>query len=1141
MSSSTLGLFLRHLALSDEVSRLGSASDRQLLTSYETERGEAAFTELVRRHGPMVLRTCRRVLGQGPDADDAFQATFVLLARKAGRLSREEAGPLSLGGWLHRVAYQTSQNVLSQGSRRKTREQRATAMPPAERSPVTEASWNELRPILDAELNALPDDARRLLVACYLQEKTHSEAAVELGLPLGSLARRLDTARELLASRLARKGITVSSALLAALLGESASAADVPAVLMVHTVEAAVTFAGRAGASVGDPVARLVNAGLANMAKGRTYLSLGLAGLVGLLGVGLLACQTFQAPPDQDATPAQVKSVLADQYGDPLPPGALARLGTQRMRTAETGARSVLFTPDGRAVLTAGRDNPARLWDLTTGKLLRQFGDGVRRHVTAAALSPDGRVLAGRGGSDGGLRLWEFASGKLLAEGKGGPADLVCVAFAPDGKAVASVGNDGKLRLWDARLGHERWVQHCPAGHVAAVVFSEDGKTLAAVETKGLSLWDTATGQKSARRWDSDRPFAAAVFSPDGGTLAVACVPPTHAKDPIVRLVDVATLKEVRQLSLEKLGPTNVDPIQALALSRGGRILATASGSGEVSLWDTETGKELRRCQGDRSFSTALAFSADGELFVGADRGILRLWETATAKERLPVRGGNRQIVSAVAFAPDGQTVISSGWDGSVREWDPATGSERRQLVPPGEHAGDRQHVGFAAAVSADGKSVAAVHLVWALRPGEPFGLLARTWDRGTVKERTRNSRDLAEGLPSPMALSPDGKTVAFVRAAGGSEEVNLWELATGKVLFRFRGGQPAFSPDGRLVVTTLRGPNEWMFSLWDASTGKQHCTVPMPKGHSYRMAFSPEGKSLATVSNPGAKHTIHLWQIQEESSKSGQALRVGPPRLLTEAQAMVRDLAFSPDGHSLAVPEAGGTLRIVETATGSERLRLTGHAGEIWSLAFSPEGRRLASGGADTTILIWDLTGRLEGGRLRPGQLFGQKMTEIWADLAADDARRAGRALWALAADPARSLPFLKEHLRPAVPLSPAAAAKLLSDLDDKSYAVRTQARRELEKLDAVAEPAMRQARAKTISAEVRRALDEMLTAVEAHRQRPAGEVLRGLRAVEVLEQIGTTGARQLLRAWADGAPGAALTQQARVALDRAGRSARP
>ena len=125
MSTTTVGLFLRHLALSEEVSRLGTASDRDLLAAYESGRSQAAFTELMRRHGPMVLRTCRRVLGRGPDAEDAFQATFVLLARKAVQLRRETAGRLSLGGWLHRVAYQTALNVLAKIDRRRTRERQA--------------------------------------------------------------------------------------------------------------------------------------------------------------------------------------------------------------------------------------------------------------------------------------------------------------------------------------------------------------------------------------------------------------------------------------------------------------------------------------------------------------------------------------------------------------------------------------------------------------------------------------------------------------------------------------------------------------------------------------------------------------------------------------------------------------------------------------------------------------------------------------------------------------------------------------------------------------------------------------------------------------------------------------------------------
>src|SRR5215469_16502420 len=182
MSTSTLGLFLRHLALNEEVNRLGTTSEHTLLAAYELGRGQdassqAAFTELMRRHGPMVLRTCRRVLKREADAEDAFQATFILLARKAGAISKRE----TLGGWLHRVAYNAALKVLRGAVRRKSHERQTSAMPHAESDPVTRAAWNEIWPILDAELDALPDEPRRLLIAFYLEEKTYTEVTAELG------------------------------------------------------------------------------------------------------------------------------------------------------------------------------------------------------------------------------------------------------------------------------------------------------------------------------------------------------------------------------------------------------------------------------------------------------------------------------------------------------------------------------------------------------------------------------------------------------------------------------------------------------------------------------------------------------------------------------------------------------------------------------------------------------------------------------------------------------------------------------------------------------------------------------------------------------------------------------------------------
>ena len=305
MTATTLSLFLRHLALSEEVGRLGVASDRELLTEYESRRAEAAFTELVRRYGPMVLCTCRRILGRGPDAEDAFQATFLILARKAGSLCSETVRRLSLGAWLHHVAYRTALDVLAKSTRRKARERRGEAMRHPDLDPAAEATWNEVQPILDAELNAPPDEARSLLIACCLQGKTHAEAAAELGVPLGSLAWRLEKARALLAERLARRGVAVTATLLAVLLGELANGAGVPAVLLVHTVDAAVNFAERASAIVSERVAQLVQNGLAKTTKSSTLLSLALVGLISLVGAGWIACQTLMAEPNKkpDAEP----------------------------------------------------------------------------------------------------------------------------------------------------------------------------------------------------------------------------------------------------------------------------------------------------------------------------------------------------------------------------------------------------------------------------------------------------------------------------------------------------------------------------------------------------------------------------------------------------------------------------------------------------------------------------------------------------------------------------------------------------------------------------------------------------------------------------------------------------------------------
>ncbi len=1173
MNTNTLGLFLRHLALSEEVGRLGTASDRSLLANYDAERGQAAFTELMRRHGPMVLRTCRRVLSHEPDAEDAFQATFVVLARKAGTLCGDAAGPVSLGGWLHRVASQTALNVLAQSNRRRAREIHTDPMTYPD--PANEATWNEVRPILDSELNALPEEARRLLIACYLQGKTHADTAAELGLPLGSVARRLEKARALLAQRLVRRGITVSAALLAVLLGDLVRGAGLPAVLMVHSVEAAVAYTQVGNAAVSARVAQLVKGSLATMTAGSTRLSLLWLVIVGFLGAGLVACQTLMAWPATTLQPP-VTATLAlgadqlghtDRYGDPLPPAALARLGTVRFRHV-AGVRSVAFTSDGDGLLTAGWGVPTRLWEVANGRMLRQFGDDPDEQAYAVELSPDGRTLAGRMRSNGDVGLWDVAKGTLLQRLKAGrPREDGPIAFSPDSKTVAT-GDAGTraLHLWVVATGKEKWavnpVEEDPQRLLSALTFSADGKTLIWATIKGqLYQCDAATGNE-LRQWhdENHRPISALTRSPDGPLFAVYG-PAEGVSASLARLWDVSTGKELWRLGGEEWSDTTA------AFSPDGKILATGHGRGPLRFWDAATGKELRRCSGCQS-AQCLAFSLDGKtLASGGGGGLLgsqdqtiRFWDVASGREVHRADGGHHATVCSLTFTPDGKDIVASSWDGSLRIWDAAAGEERRQVAP----AGDEQLFGsrmasMTSALSPDGKTIFTA--TWDRNWAElATSVKVRRWDRATGVEGGSWSRELGNRGVCSVDFSPDGKTVACTNWEVSPNQVYLWDMGTGKEVAKIAGGYPAFSQDSKLLATAPwnelaqgKKDGQGSFTLWEAATGRELCSVQAPAGYVHRLLFSPDGRALATACNDNRDRNepsvIHLWPLLLDESKKS-SVRIGPPQVLAQAVPSLLELgvapnwfgawAFSPDGRTLALAGEGGTVRLLETATGKERVRFSGHGGDVTVLSFSPDGRRLASGSRDTTILVWDVTGRLRDGQLSASQLSEKELEACWADLAADDAGRACRAVWTLAAAPEQALRLLTKRVQPVAPPAPEAVAMLIHDLDDDAYDVRVKARRELEKLGPLAERAMREARQSVSSAEVRKRLDAILATMDEQTKSPSGDAIRGLRAVEVLEQIGGRDAKQMLKALAAGASRASLTEESRFALERLERAHR-
>ncbi len=243
MATNQLGRVIQTLRRAAGPHDEAAPTDGQLLESYVRGREEAAFAALVRRHGPMVWGVCRRLLRSHQDAEDAFQATFLVLVRKASSVVPREL----VANWLYGVAHQTALKARATTARRGARERQVTAMPEPARQ--QQDLWDQLQSVLDQELSRLPDKYSAVIALCDLEGKTRKEAARQLNVPEGTVASRHATARAMLARRLARSGVALSGAALAALLAQNAAPAGVPASVTLSTIKAAsMLAAGRAAA-----------------------------------------------------------------------------------------------------------------------------------------------------------------------------------------------------------------------------------------------------------------------------------------------------------------------------------------------------------------------------------------------------------------------------------------------------------------------------------------------------------------------------------------------------------------------------------------------------------------------------------------------------------------------------------------------------------------------------------------------------------------------------------------------------------------------------------------------------------------------------------------------------------------------------
>ncbi len=673
MATSPLNRVIQHV-LADVGPDGAEMTDGELLTRFLRGRDHDALAALVRRHASMVWGVCCRLLQNRHDAEDAFQATFLVLVRKSAVVPR-----LAVANWLYGVARQTSVRLRATSAKRRRRESQVVNMPEPS---VAEYPDADLQIVLDEELSRLPDHYRGVIVLCDLEDLTRKEAARQLGIAEGSVASRLARARAMLAKRLTRRGVALSAGSIAA----AGSATSAPPALVASTIQAATLLAaGQAAGVVSASVASLtdgvVKAMFASKFKSVVTVILVVGLTLGGIGAGISLSTNSSAVAQQPGAKPDVGKKGSDKvdWKVQVLDQQIAKLQDVKNQTDEEAAKLNRRSNEIERTIGDLRAQRERFLKNSAPKKDQKKGEQkqpeeakdrtltLEEPVESMHWSRDGTTMASRstreaevGGKQVTLstfRVWDAKTGKLkLNHGEVEYPGFATYDLSPDGKILAissriSIAVGDKVELYDA----------------------EKGTLLTTIEME----------------YGRSRPWFA--FSPDSRTLAVCGFEFKAGK-----AVGTVRLFDAKKRDLKQKLVSHGGQVISVVFSPDGKSLAAGCATGEITVWDATTGKIKTKLDAAGSIA-ALAWSNDGKLLVSGGIEGGRVWDLATGKSRelkaaLGVPAGaaaagidGESRINDLAFSPDGRYLAGDGglvkqddkWLNRILVWDTATGELR--------------------------------------------------------------------------------------------------------------------------------------------------------------------------------------------------------------------------------------------------------------------------------------------------------------------------------------------------------------------------------------------------------------------------------------------------------------------------------